>query len=178
MTGPDDRPEDAPTDPAADDPSSARDEDAPTEDAPAKDARGDDARDVDARWHEIVANFGERVRLDPEQDPGRVDLADTATDAAGGTSWPDEPATEAEPSEERYVPPPPPPLPRVERRRLWAWLGLFGAPAILLIFLIFTIPMPTLLAWGLVAWFIGGFGWLVWLMPPGPRDPGDDGARI
>lgn len=169
MTGPDDRPDDASTDPPADQPA---------------DPRGE--RDEDALWHEIVANFGDRVQLDLDQadDPEAGHDPDRSTDLAAGRTyvagpaWPDEPAAEPEPSEDRFVPPAPPPLPRVERRRLWAWLGLFGAPAILLIFLIFTIPMPTLLAWGLVAWFIGGFGWLVWLMPPGPRDPGDDGARV
>jgi hypothetical protein len=29
-----------------------------------------------------------------------------------------------------------------------------------------------------VAWFVGGFGYLVHEMPRSPRDPWDDGSRI
>ena len=35
-----------------------------------------------------------------------------------------------------------------------------------------------LVAYALIAWFVGGFTYLVLLMPRGPRDPDDDGARL
>ena len=35
-----------------------------------------------------------------------------------------------------------------------------------------------MLAYALVAAFVGGFLYLVWLMPSGPRDPDDDGAVV
>ncbi len=55
---------------------------------------------------------------------------------------------------------------------------MFGAPAVLLICLIAGIGLPRLLAYGLVAAFVGGFVYLVWRMPRGPRDPWDDGAKV
>jgi len=40
------------------------------------------------------------------------------------------------------------------------------------------LPLPGWLAKGLVAWFVGGFVYLVLHMDRGPRDPWDDGARV
>ena len=34
------------------------------------------------------------------------------------------------------------------------------------------------MSYALVAWFVGGFTYLVLQMPRGPRDPEDDGARL
>ena len=76
------------------------------------------------------------------------------------------------------MPPPPPPLPRPEPRRALAWLGLFGAPVVLLAALVFGVYLPGWLSLILVGGFVGGFVYLVSTMPSGPRDPGDDGARI
>ena len=80
--------------------------------------------------------------------------------------------------EERFVPPPPPPLPRPENKRLVAWAGVFGVPILLLVCLVTGISLPALLAYAMVGWFVGGFVYLVLLMPRGPRDPDDDGARL
>ena len=80
--------------------------------------------------------------------------------------------------EERFVPPPPPPLPRVPKDRLAAWLGVFVSPVLLLVATVLRIPLPAIVAWLLVAAFLGGFGYLVAQMPRGPRDPFDDGARL
>ena len=76
------------------------------------------------------------------------------------------------------MPPPPPPVPRPEPRRGLAWAGLFGAPVILLVALVFGVYLPGWLSLLLVAGFIGGFGYLVATMSNDPRDPGDDGAVL
>ena len=80
--------------------------------------------------------------------------------------------------EERFEPPPPPPLPRPAADRLAAWVGVFGAPAVLLTALILGISLPTVIGYLLVAAFVGGFVYLVYRMPRGPRDPWDDGAQV
>ncbi|HTW15280.1 MAG TPA: hypothetical protein VMF51_09125 [Nocardioides sp.] len=137
--------------------------------------------DEDAAWRAIVDNYGTRPELDPETAPAPVpdpaqDLADLAdlADPAVDDDWDTDPVF----PDDRFVPPPPPPLPRPSRDRLIAWLGVFGAPAVLLVCLIAGIGLPRLLAYGLVAAFVGGFVYLVWRMPRGPRDPWDDGAKV
>ncbi len=123
----------------------------------------------DDAWRSIVENYGDRADLDPEEipepAPGTVPGRDDAED---------EPAFE----EERYVPPPPPPLPHVTPDRLAAWTGVFGAPTVLLLALLVGVHLPAWLGYLLVASFVGGFVYLVVQMPRGPRDPGDDGARL
>ena len=76
------------------------------------------------------------------------------------------------PARSRRPCPHPPPV------RLAAWLGVFGAPTVLLVALVLAIPLPSLVAYGLVASFVGGFAYLVVHMQRGPRDPGDDGAVV
>ena len=107
----------------------------------------------DEAWRAIVENYGERPTVDPDEPPEDVD-------------------------EERFVPPPPPPVPRTSPDRLAAWGGLFGAPLVLLVVLLLGRSLPAWLGYVLVAWFVGGFLYLVVQMPSGPRDPGDDGARL
>ncbi|WP_426244153.1 hypothetical protein [Nocardioides sp. LHG3406-4] len=129
-------------------------------------------RDLDRAWRDIVDHYGERPTVAPETppppDPGlEPELVATTP-----------PVSEQYDEEERFVPPPPPPLPWVEPKRRVAWLGLFGAPLVLLLFTVFGWGMPRLLAYALVMAFVGGFLYLVANMPRGPRDPGDDGARI
>ena len=130
-------------------------------------------RDLDRAWQEIVDHYGERAEVEAAAEP------EPAPAAAGPDPYAvDVPAAEPEPTEERYVPPPPPPLPHVEPKRRLAWTGLFGAPLVLLVFTVTGWDLPRLLAYALVAAFVGGFVYLVAAMPRGPRDPGDDGARI
>lgn len=118
----------------------------------------------DDAWRSIVENYGERVDPEPAGDEA--------------TSFEEEPAEPVEWDDESFVPPPPPPLPRSTPDRVTAWSGLFGSPSILLLALVLGISLPVWFGYLLVAWFIGGFVYLVALMPRGPRDPGDDGARI
>ena len=121
----------------------------------------------DDAWRAIVENYGDRAELGPEEAPQPV--PEPVRGPADGE--------EAE-AEERYVPPPPPPLPHVTPDRLAAWSGVFGAPTVLLVALLFGIHLPAWLGYLLVASFVGGFVYLVVRMPREPRDPGDDGARL
>lgn len=116
----------------------------------------------------------------PEETEGseRGDRADSGAGASddGRREPPDLFAVWAD--EGRFVPPPPPKVPLPAPPRLLAWLGVFGAPALLLITVVLGVYLPQLLKFGLLAWFVGGFAYLVGTMPQEPRDPGDDGARI
>jgi hypothetical protein len=62
--------------------------------------------------------------------------------------------------------------------RLAAWIGVFGAPAVLLVVMVLALPLPTWLEKGMVGYFVAGFLYLVFNMERGPRDPWDDGARV
>lgn len=128
----------------------------------------------DEAWRAIVENYGDRPELDepsPEPAPSSPSWRDAYPD--------DEPLDrEAGDPGERFVPPPTPPLPRPPRDRFLAWLGLFGSPTVLLVCLVTGVQLPSLLAYALVAAFVGGFLYLVVKMPRGPRDPWDDGAQV
>ena len=136
----------------------------------------------DEAWRSIVENYGDRARLDPDETPREEPReAEPSWDEDG---WAEE-GTPAEPDwtqqdgeDDAFVPPPPPPLPRVAPTRLIAWTGVFGSPTVLLTALLFGVSLPAWLGYLLVAAFVGGFVYLVAMMPRGPRDPFDDGARL
>lgn len=117
----------------------------------------------DDAWRSIIDNYGDRPDL------GAEEVAATPVVEPGPPESVDE---------EEFVPPPPPPLPVTSPDRMVAWAGLFGSPAILLTALVVGFGLPGWFGYLLVTWFIGGFVYLVALMPRGPRDPGDDGARL
>ena len=145
---------------------------------------GDESR-TELAWREIVDHYGERPVLDedarltapPADEPRAVDREepDEPEDAA------DEAADEAAdlPAVDRFRPPPAPPFPTP---RTWqrgvAWAGILLAPALALVIGLFSIYVAPIIGWALVAWFVGGFGYLVRHMPRAPRDPWDDGSRI
>lgn len=139
-------------------------------------SRGDDERRTreDAAWREIVDNYGARPEVDEPPAPAPAHFVVPAP----------EPEPEPEPvavrpeAEERYIPPPPPPLPRPAPPRAVAWAGVFGAPVVLLVCLFAHIYLPTLIDYLLLAWFVGGFLYLVATMSREPREPWDDGSRI
>ncbi|WP_372728570.1 hypothetical protein [Nocardioides sp.] len=128
----------------------------------------------DDAWRAIVENYGDRADLGTE-------TPDAPEASAGSSGLDDLDPPEATPAplldEERFVPGSPE-LPAVAPDRLAAWSGVFGAPAVLLIATVLGIGLPGWVGYALVAWFVGGFGYLVARMPAGPRDPGDDGARV
>ena len=133
------------------------------------------SRDEDEAWRQIVANYGDAPSVEdvPRSEPQEVEAEPRVEPAA-------EPAPASFPWEDegRFVPPPAPPIPRPEPRRALAWTGLFGAPLVLLVALIFGIYLPGWMSLILVGGFVGGFLYLVSSMPTDPRDPGDDGSRI
>lgn len=148
------------------------------------------ARDDDELWRAIVDNYGDRPELDPgDVGPGDLGPGDasrsgassddqTASDggaAKGRSGWE---APDSDWTSDRFVPPPPPPLPTTTKDRYLAWAGVFGSPAVLLVCLVLGIGLPPLIAYVLVAAFVGGFVYLVLKMPREPRDPGDDGAVL
>ncbi|WP_122817170.1 hypothetical protein [Nocardioides pantholopis] len=122
----------------------------------------------DEAWKAIVENYGDRPAIDPTPQPEPEPPEPFAAYLEGPA---EEPA-------EAFVPPEPLPVPRPSRDRLLAWLGVFGAPAVLLVCLVLGIDLPRLLSYALVVGFVGGFLYLVWRMPGGPRDPWDDGAQV
>ncbi|WP_157537359.1 hypothetical protein [Nocardioides sp. Root190] len=133
--------------------------------------------DQDAAWRAIVENYGESV-LEP--DPSLDALPESTPVVKQVRPEPrDEVPDELLPDpDDAFVPPTPPPLPRPPIDRLLAWLGVFGAPAVLLFFVITGLGMPQLVGWALVGWFLVGFGYLVMQMPSEPRDPWDNGAQL
>ena len=139
------------------------------------------SRDEDEAWRQIVANYGDAPSVDdlPRDEPDLESPADPPADPrAEAREVEPGPAPLAWADEGRFVPPPPPPIPRPEPRRALAWTGLFGAPLVLLVALVFGIYLPGWMSVVLVTGFVGGFLYLVSTMPTEPRDPGDDGSRI
>lgn len=126
-------------------------------------------RDDDV-WRSIVENYGERAELEtePEPEPVREPVQELVVARL-------EPV-EADP--DRFVPPDPPLPPRPTRDRLAAWIGVLGAPLVLLGLVLAGLSIPSLLAYALVLGFVGGFLYLVLHLPRSPEDPWDDGARL
>ena len=126
----------------------------------------------DEAWRTIVENFGDRVQLAPEEESAVSAWTTAATTAA--------PQEDAEPAylEDRFVPPVPPPLPHTTPDRYAAWGGVLGAPVMLVLAVLLGVHLPTWLGGAMVVAFVGGFVYLVFQMPRGARDPGDDGARL
>jgi hypothetical protein len=125
----------------------------------------------DAAWRSIVENYGERAELGPAPSGAEPETSyEEIDDLDDIDEWDDR--------DDGFVPPSPPPLPHPAPVRLAAWLGVFGAPALLLLDMVLALPLPGWLAKGLVVWFVGGFVYLVLHMDRGPRDPWDDGARV
>jgi len=126
-------------------------------------------RDEDAAWRDIVQQYGERARLSDDE------LAATPTP----DPTPGEPAFDWRPEQdEGFVPPDPGPVVLPTGARGAAWGGIVAAPLILLVCLVLNVRLPFPLGYVLVAWFIGGFGYLVWTMPRERPDPWDDGSRV
>ncbi|WGX94699.1 hypothetical protein [Nocardioides sp. L-11A] len=136
----------------------------------------DDPDYDDAAWQAIVDNYGERVELETPDDEDDADPgpAPESYDDRYDDTYDD--LDQAD--EDRFVPAQAPPVPVPPPDRMLAWLGVFGAPAVLLVFLVLGLGMPSWLGWLLVAWFVGGFCYLVIRSPGPPRDPWDDGARV
>jgi hypothetical protein len=130
----------------------------------------------DDAWRSIVENYGERAEIEPA-----VEAEDRAESEAGDAQpdpWQDDVEDLDDDEDERFVPPPPPPVPHPTPVRLAAWVGVFGAPAVLLVSMVLALPLPGWVAKGLIGYFAVGFLYLVFNMDRGPRDPWDNGARV
>ncbi|MGD9959669.1 hypothetical protein [Nocardioides sp.] len=133
------------------------------------------SRDDDA-WRQIVEHYGDAPEFpdEPADEPGPG--ADSEPGVPEAEPFAD-PADEV-PELERFVPPDPPPLPRPRGARLFAWLGIFGSPVLLLVSLFLNLRLPSTISTLVVMWFLGGFLYLVYQMPKQRDDPWDDGARL
>ena len=127
----------------------------------------------DDAWRSIVENYGERAEIEPDVEAeAEAEPANEQLDP-----WQDD-VEDLDDEDERFVPPPPPPLPHPPPVRLAAWIGVFGAPAVLLVSMVVALPLPGWVAKGLIGYFAVGFLYLVFNMDRGPRDPWDNGARV
>jgi hypothetical protein len=131
----------------------------------------------DDAWRSIVENYGERPEVDagsgPDIDPRSTVEPEPEPAYDDADRWDD-----VDELDDRFVPLPPPPLPHPTPVRLAAWIGVFGAPAVLLLVMVLALPLPSWLEKGLVGYFVAGFLYLVFNMDRGPRDPWDNGARV
>lgn len=153
------------------------------------------SRDEDVLWRSIVENYGDRVTLDPtpeatpEEPSGESTGEPTATQVPAAPSQPDEqPEQPAEARdwldayddpEDHFVPPEPERVPTPEPPRLIAWAGVFGVPVVVLVLVVLRVSLPPWASMLCLAWFVGGFGYLVATMRREPPDNDwDDGARL
>ena len=120
----------------------------------------------DDAWRQIVDHYGDAPEF-PEEPAAEVDLP---------VEEPPEPEDAEDP--DAFVPPDPPPIPRPHGPRLVAWLGVLGAPILLMVSAIASYQLSSFIAVLLVIWFLSGFGFLVWQMPNERDDPDDNGARL
>ena len=113
----------------------------------------DDA--VSAAFEEMVSNYGDHPQPAPE-----VSKAESFLDLPT----------------EQFVPPDPPPLPHLDRIARFAWAGVLGGPAVLLVIAVSGYSAPGWVAPGAVASFVSGFITLV--SRSKGRDSDDDGAVV
>lgn len=145
-------------------------------------------RDEEALWRSIVENYGERISLEspaeptvePEPDPP-ADPGPPVRPRAQPPAQRDEPdVLDAwDDPDDHFVPPEPPPLPSPEPPRLLAWAGVFGVPILVIVVSVLKISVPSFVSLLGLAWFVGGFGYLVATMRrDGDPDERDDGAVL
>ena len=151
------------------------------------------SRDEDLLWRSIVDNYGDRVTLDPPPGEPAEEAPEERTDEPPAASQvPAEPAPhEDRPAEARdwldayddpedhFVPPEPERVPTPDPPRLIAWAGVFGVPLVVLVLVVLRVSLPPWASMLCLAWFVGGFGYLVATMRrEPPEDDWDDGARL
>ena len=109
------------------------------------------------------AQPGERWVVRHRLDDGSAgSLAD-----AGRRPRDDEGRQEPDDPDDHFVPPPPPRVALATPPRLLAWLGLFGVPLLTLVAIVVGASFPQWLSVLFMAWFVGGFVFLVASMRSG-----------
>lgn len=148
-------------------------------------------RDEEALWRSIVENYGDRVDLEPPQPDQATDEPEAAeADEPVPPPMPAQTRRE-EPAEahdwldayddpdDHFVPPEPERVATPEPPRLLAWAGVFGVPVVVLLLVVFRVTLPAWASLLCLAWFVGGFGYLVATMRREPPDDDwDNGARL
>jgi hypothetical protein len=129
----------------------------------------------DEAWRAIVENYGERPEVD---EPPAADPAPVVFDSPPVVFDPTYDELDAPDETERFVPPEPPPAPKLQLPQHLPWIGVFGAPALLVLALLTGLTLPAWLGYLMVTGFVGGFVYLVLTMRRGGREPWDDGARL
>ncbi|MDP9823548.1 hypothetical protein J2S59_003357 [Nocardioides massiliensis] len=139
---------------------------------------------TDEEFRRIIEGYGERARLDPEDDPPADDperLRRLFRDPLRPASPPPAEPARAEPEwddEDTFVPPEAPPVPHGTRLQRAAWFGLLGVPALLLVVLMLGMRPPMFVLGCLAAWFLGGAGYLFTKMRRNDDDGWDSGAVV
>lgn len=134
--------------------------------------------DEDALWREIVDGYGDRPDFPDVEAAEPVALIPAEPEPAYAV--PRELSEATWEDEGHFVPPTPPPVPRPRGLRAVAWFGLIGIPALMLVLLIAHYTPPSPIGLLMIAWFVGGFGYLVATMNASDdTDRGwDDGAVL
>ena len=138
--------------------------------------------DVEAEFAKIIEQYGdEPAETTPPPTPEGL------SERFQAHGWADAPVPSSEPlnteatyfDEGHFIPPEPPPLVLPEPPRLLAWSGVFGAPLIALLLVVFRVDPPEWMSFLLVVAFVGGFVYLVATMRRDEdRWSGDDGAVL
>ncbi|WP_445255874.1 hypothetical protein [Nocardioides aurantiacus] len=165
---------------------------------PAPETPDDAAAREAAAWQAIVDNYGDHPAFEHPAAPEEPPTAETPRPGARRLDLDDAPGAVVDRSgdhtqdraqdraqdpvvddpEDHYVPPPPPRVPLASPPRLLAWIGLFGVPLLTLVAIVAGASIPQWLSVLFMAWFVGGFAFLVASMRSGPRDGHDDGAVL
>ena len=125
----------------------------------------------DADWQALVDSYGDRPEFPEVREPEPLAEAEPEILLPAELAYSDD--------EDRFVPPQPPPLPRPQGLRAVAWFGLFGVPTLVLLMIVVKVSLPSMLSLLFLAWFVGGFGYLVATMSSRDPDSGwDDGAVL
>jgi hypothetical protein len=168
-----------------------------TDERPDEPPAGDAAASDDAAWEQILASLRTPSSVDDTRPwPDAEDISEDDQRPAGvpepvAAPTPPEPVViwrgseadvdaeiERAVPDEHFVPPEPPPLPRADLLTWGSWIGVVGAPLLLLLFVAIGFT-PGWLMLGLTVAFFGGFGLLLSRLG-GDRHPydGDDGAVV
>jgi hypothetical protein len=142
----------------------------------------------DEAWRTIVENYGDRPDFPPASPPTPSQRGGPRQPAPRADQPPPAPVQRPRAEDEHpelqendadhFVPQEVPPVALPKGRRGVAWAGLFGVPVLVVLSIALSIHLSSLAAFLLLAWFIGGFVYLVATMKDKPTDGWDDGAVL